>query len=749
MENLIFKNAKWISADMGLDNRTAPIFKKNFVIKNDIESAVAYICGLGLFEMKINGTLPDDSVLNPAHTQYSKRVLYRKFDVKDLLCENANEITVELGHSFFNEPGGVWNWEKASWRSVPKLIFALEITYKNGEKETVVSDESWLVTLDGNTVFNSIYAGETFDARKKEFIWSDAKIADAPTGKLVLQNMPPIRRIEVFKPEKIEKNSGSIIITAPEMITGWVKIRINEPKDREVTISYCEQLDKNGFAPLIGKGEGRDGTWWPDYYIQRDKFISDGEPFVFEPKFSYKGFKYIQIDNVSDLTADDIVIYRVANDVLSVGEFECSDETVNALHKLMRRTILNNLQGKPTDTPVWEKNGWLGDFSCGLLSMIYNFDMSSFSASFIDTMADCFSEFGNVPVMVPSADWSTENSPVWNTVFVFACEALLDFYSMNDYVSELYPTLKEFAQQDINELSANGWVWGVRGLADWVSPNGGAELPANPGSSEGCEICGTGYIYGMLRTMSRIAGKLGKTQDIALYNEAAEKIYDAFNSKFYNEEKGFYETFHWKQIGKRIKYRQTSNLVPLYFGMVPENRKNAVLENLVSAIKENGYHLDTGCTGTKMLLPVLFDNGYCDAAYRILTQKTYPSWGYWLEKGDDSAWESWEDETRSKDHYFLATYEEALFSHIAGIRNVKDGFTHFTVAPCIENGFDYAKASINTANGKVCSSWQKNSDGTFTVKIAIPENCTADVVINANGKSMSETVSGDNKEYRI
>lgn len=736
---------KWIGADMTVEDRFAPVFKKTFYIAKNAINAKAYICGLGLFELKINGKLPDDSVLNPAHSQYSKTVLYRVFDVSSLLCEGENEITVELGNSFFNETTNVWKWDTASWRSAPKMIFYLEIEYADGTAETVLSDESWLVSRNGATTENSIYLGETFDAGKLEMSFDENAVAvAAPDGELREQTMPPIRRIASFKPEKIEKISDKCyIVTAPEMITGWASLRINEPEGNETVITYSERLNDDGHIHKIGKGEGRDGNWWPQGYIQQDKFISGGNEHIFEPKFSYKGFRYIQIENYSaELTEDDITLFRVANDVKIHSEFACSDEMINKLHKLMRTTLLNNFQSKPTDTPVWEKNGWLGDLNCALDSIMYNFDIGSFLSSFVDTMADCFKEFGSVPVMVPSANWSIENSPVWNTVFVFAAEALINYCGMTDYAKNLYPTLREFALKDIEELRSKEWVWGERGLSDWVSPVGDENAPIEPGDSEGAEICGTAFIYAMLISMTRIAVVFGKAEDAEEYSEAARQIYNAFNKKFYNTEAYIYETTFWRQKGTRTKYRQTSNLVPLAFGLVPDECRENVVKNLVADIVSKDYHLDTGCIGTKFILPVLFDNGYTDVAYKVLTQTTYPSWGYWLKNGATSTWESWEKTTRSEDHYFLGTYEEALYSHIAGIRNVRNGFKEFTLSPALDCGLEFAKAEFDLPHGRLLSEWKKNSDGGFEVNFEIPDGSAADTFLSANGGEYKAMLSG-------
>ncbi len=726
----------WIGTNMTIEDRCAPVFKRKFSVKAKIEKAELFICGLGLFEVKINGVLPDDTVLNPAHTQYNRTVLYRCFDVSDLLQLGENEITVELGHSFFNETTNVWNWDKASWRSSPKLLADLNITYKNGDSESIFTDENWKYTLDGRITKNSIYYGEAHDLRKNDFKWKKAVLVDAPEGKLKLQNMPPIRRIAQFKPERIENLcEGTYLVTAPEMITGWARLDLCLPKDTEIKVVYSEKIKDDGFIQKIGKYEGHDGPWWPDEYIQQDIFIGNGELCELEPKFSYKGFKYIQIENCPvEITNDNINIYRVANDMEIISEFESSNESVNKLHEIMQRTLFNNFQGKPTDTPVWEKNGWLGDFSCGLTSIMFNFQMAEYLKNFVGIMNDCFDAYGNVPVMVPAAEWGIDNSPVWNTVYVFSCEALLDYCNEKDYVKALYPNLKKFALNYIEVLKNQGWVWGHKGLADWLSPMGEENGEIDPGSSEGCEICGTAFIYKMLLSITKIAENLGEAEDIELYKNACENIYKAFNEKFYNSEKQIYETTFWDQKGLRTKYRQTSNLLPLAFGMVPEENKKAVLENLVNDIIEKDYHFDTGCTGVKFVLPVLYDNGYSDVAYKVLTQKTYPSWCFWLENGATSAWESWERTTRSQDHYFLGSYDEVFFTHFAGIKDVKDGYKSFTLEPQLDCGLEFVKVSVKTPLGKLICHWEMNGNDTITVKAIIPEKANVKVILSAKEK---------------
>ena len=739
---------KWIGSDMTIENRFAPLFMKKFAVSGEVANAKLKICGLGLFEAKINGNLPDDTVLNPAHTQYTQTVAYRIFDITDFLNNGENEITVELGNYFFNETTYVWAWEKAPWRSAPKLIADIIITYSDGREEIIPTDETWLVTNDGPITANSIYYGETQDFTRTEYEWKNAVLVEEPKGKLTLQEGPFIRRIHTFKAQDITRlSNGSYIITAPEMITGWIKINIDAPEGTKITVTYSEKLKDDGSVLRIGIDEGHDAAWWPDAYIQQDTFITKEGKNILEPKFSYKGFRYIQIDGCPhEITDNNIEIFRIANSVKQIAEFSCSDELINKLHTLMPRTLLNNFQSKPTDTPVWEKNGWLGDANCALHCMMLNFDMSKYMQNFINIMDDCFKDYGKIPVIVPTAEWGVGNSPVWNTIYVFAAEALINYCNNTAYAEKIYSHLKQFAHNDIAELESLEWTWGARGLSDWLSPSGGEDAEIFPDPSEGAEICCTAFIYRMLESMIFIADKLGKSDDIKAYKNAREKIYAAFNKKFYKADKGIYETTTWRELGVRTKYRQTSNLLPIAFGMVPEENRKIVLENLVKDIIEKDYHFDTGCTGTRFVLPVLFDNGYTDVAFKILTQTTYPSWGYWVECGAESAWESWEKTTRSQNHYFLATYDEALFTHIAGIKNIRNGYRSFTVKPELFCGLEFANASIESPLGRISVDWKKNSDGEVNVEIIIPEGANAEIILS---DKICENVKGGKYSYTV
>ncbi len=737
----------YIDAGLALEYsgaRAAVMLRKEFSVEKEIAEAYTYICGLGFFELTVNGTLPDDSLLNPYITQYNKTVLYRTFDVTELLKSGKNAIGVELGNAYYNEIGGVWNWQTASWRDDPKLLMNLEIRYTDGSSETVSTDTSWKVTNAGPTVSNSMYYGDTYDARREQTgfsaagfddsAWETAAVAAAPEGELRAQMKAPIKRVAEFKPAKIEKlKNGSYLVTAPEMVAGWAKLSgINQAAGSKITLTYGQALNEDGTVVKWGGPDGKTNHWWPHAYIQQDNYIAKGTgDESFEPKFSYKGHQYIQIDGFEgELTAENITIYRVSNGVDHISTFTSSNEMLNQLHLMMQRAMANNFQGEHCD-PVLEKCGWLGDANVSLGSLMYSYDMAASLPGWLAVMEDCFEQYGSVTVTAPTADWWIDNTPVWNTLFVYGIEGLEQYFGTAEYAAGKYDVLRRYALMQIEELKKNGWVWGDGGLGDWVAPIGGSDpdVAYNENISEGAGITATSLLYGVLDYMSGLAVRLDKADDAAEYRDAMQKVYAAFNKKFYKAEQGIYQTDYWTQIGTRTRYRQTDNLVALRFGLVPDEYVETVVENLIADIREKDYHLDTGCVGTRYILPVLCDYGYADIAYRIVTQTSYPSWGFWLENGATSTWEMWESTTRSYDRYFLGTYDEWFYSHLAGVTDIVDGYKTFSVKPGIMGDLTSAGAAIDTPRGSLEAGWQLSDDAMAEVKVTVPFGATAKIYL--------------------
>lgn len=730
-----WKDAPKVDASKLKFQDSAPLLRKTFEAKADVVRARAYITGLGLFELKINGELPDDTVLNPVDSQYEDTVRYRVFDVTRFIKDGKNAVTIELAGGFYdcNEYVAV-DWNNAKWRDDPKACMELVIEYADGTSETVITDESWLSYNDGPTTKYTVFSGEIYDARNEiegyslpEFddsSWNSVREMKAPRGKLAFQTIEPMRRVASFKPLSVERHdNGTYIVRLPEMATGWARIEFDAPAGTYITISYAERLrdDGNIKAPI--------GNY---FLLQTDAYICKGvKGEAYEPKFSYKGYEYIQISGYDgELTIDDITCYVVATDVEYTGSFGSDSEFVNDLHEIMLRTMRNNMQGKATDTPIYEKLGWTGDFNVAMDTFNYNFDMSNFTAHFLHNLRDTGRTDGHLNEYSPSPIISGWNGPVWTQMYIRGIYKAWKVNGQFSLVEEHYSYMRKQANLYIKDIGTN-WIWennptGLT-LGDWASPYGGTS------PNEGGRICNTAAIYNALTMLSEMAMALGNEAESGKYSLAASNIYKAFNEEFYDEVKGCYDTGDWKASSTRSRYRQTSNLVPLAYGLCPDEIRDQIVARLVKEIGKKDYHLDTGCVGTELLLPLLCDEGYSDVAMKILMQDTYPSWGFFLANGSTTLWEMYhEDDVRSYDHFFLGTYDEWLYSGLGGIRESTDAYETFTINPQIVDELNYVNCSIKTVRGRITSDWMRDENGHITMKIEVPVGSTASVIIPAD-----------------
>lgn len=727
-----------------ITDSSAPMLRKTFTLDKEVSSARVYMAGLGVFTLAVNGTDPTGSVLNQVESQFNKTLSYSVYDVTDMLQSGTNALAVELGNGFYNCPDDAsLSWSSASWVGEPKLMLELLIEYADGTTQTIVSDESWKGYSQGPMLRDSMFAGEIYDARNEvagweqvafnDSGWLNAKTLEAPTGVLTFAELEPMRKLESSKPTAVEKlENGNYLVTFPKQTTGWAQIAFPEAAAGDkITITYTEKAHDQGVINYVVK----------DYLLQQYTYICKGENDVHEPKFSYVGFGYVEIEGYTgELTVEDITAYQIATDVEHTGSFESGNEMVNQLHEIMVRTMVNNMQGKPTDTPVYEKIGWTGDYNAGMKSFNYNFDTTNFQTYFLGMLQDNTHANGNVTRYAPSPAAKASCPPNWTQAYINGIYSSWKESGLFSVVEEHYETMR--GQALFYKENMEGHIWTAQTYGDWASPYGLTR------PSEGGAYYSTAAVYRMLTELAEMATALGKTADAQEYLAEAQAIYDAFNEKFYNKEKGYYETGYWDETAStnnRTEYRQAVNLVPLYYGLCPAEYRQVVLENLVQDIKVKDYHLDTGCIGTEIIMPLLSREGYGDIAMKILMQKTYPSWGYWLENGATSCWEKWTETRRSDGHYFLGTYDEWFYQNLAGIQNAAGGYKTVTVRPEVYSSLSYVNASVKTVRGTLGSDWKVVGNGA-KLTITVPVGTTADILlpcvspanVTVNGKSLAE-----------
>ena len=760
----MFQTSDWSSAEWitmpNNTSRAATLLRQVFAINEEkqVAYATAYVSGLGLFDFKINGENPDNSVLNPANTDYDDTVPYCTYDITDIVENGDNAFTVELGNGFYYSSFDGWNWSSAPWKNPPTLLLNILVKYTDGTSSTLISDENWKASKDGPIIENDIYFGDVYDARKEiadwttpnfdASSWTSAGVATAPKGRIQSQNMEPMRRQGApIVPESVTKlNDGSFVVKMPKVMTGWLETTFNETAGTEITMLYGEKLNSDG--SVIAKYDGKQDVGQTT--TQTDKYIAKaGGAQTYEPKFSYKGFQYVHIKGArGNLTPSDIVAHYIYNDIDITGEFSSSNELINDLHAAMVQTSLNNFQGKPTDTPYLEKNGWLGDVNVGLDTFSYNFGLNSFLEKFMGDIVDTQNAAGDVTGLAPvSKRWGRDNVPVWTSVLFALPENLSNVYGNKTIVKDYYEKMKLTAENYRNRLSDNDWIWNGddnHDWSDWVSPMGGDSLAYREAAPEGANIYSTAYLYKAMEIMEKFAREVNEPTDEANYRDAKENIKTAFNNKYYKPNTGIYESGFWDNHAnnaKRTRYRQSANIVPLAFGITDDSNRETVIANLIKDIKNKDYHLDTGIIGTKYILPLLEETGHSQVAYKILTQTTYPSWGYWIENGATTMHEMWEKTSRSLNHFFLGTFDEWLYSGLSGIRDIENGYENFTVKPNFTNDLSNVSGKISTVRGEVESSWKTTTNG-IKMTVKVPTGSTASIHLPTINRS-TVTVNGD------
>lgn len=722
-------------------DRPAPLLRREFDLAGEVASARVHVSGLGYYELHLNGERVGERMLDPAMTDYERTILYSTYDVTDALAAGTNVLGAELGRGRFGEPQeNVWNWHDTPWWSDPQLRLQLNVAFADGSATSIVSDGEWTMT-DGPTRHDSLFGGEVYDAREKkpgwttvdydDSGWDDAAIADDPGGELRPQRIQPMSIADVVEPVSVtELDDGGYVFDLGVLIAGWVELTVDGPAGTEVTLTQAEKLHDDGTV-------NNDNQHIPEP-MQTDTYVLSGEGTeTWEARFSYKGVRYVQVEGYPGTpTVENLrgkaVHTRIDEDAES--GFECSNELLNRIHGNNHRAFLNNMHGVPTDSPTFEKNGWTGDALVTAEKGIYNFDMARFWRKWLrdcrDAQADApevTGEEGNLPVIVPTSDWGYGGwtpDPAWQSAFVLIPWWCYRYYGDRRFLEANYEGMAQYMTY-LEGHADNGVV--RAGLGDWASPGNPGQPPEAP------DVVSTCYYYRDAEVMAEVAAILGNNGDASMYVALAEEIREGLNAEYLDKSEGYYRSRQRGGDAWLDEYRQTDNVMPLAFGMVPDEHESAVVANLVADVTETrDGHLNTGCHGTKFLLPVLTEYGHHDVAYAVATATDHPSWGYWIENDMTALLEFWELDARSRSHHFLGTVDEWFYKYLAGVRVDEPGFERVRIEPVLHDDLDWVDAQVDTVRGTVASNWTQDVNGVI-LDVTIPGNTTADVRIPTFG----------------
>ena len=727
----------------------ARMLRKDFSARAQVKRATLYVSGLGLFEAYLNGEKIGRDVLVPALSEYEKRVYYMTYDVTDLVRPGANAIGVMLGNGRFYPPRHNIPTVMRGF-GYPKLRLQLDMELANGKVESVSSDETWKVTTDGPIRANNEYDGEVYDARKEITGWSQpgfndagwqpAQLVDGPAGVLSAQPIAPIRVTESLKPVSVhEVRPGIYVYDMGQNMVGWCHLTVTGPRGAQVTLRHAERLRPDGML-YMDNLRSAEAT---DTYI-----LKGGGQEVYEPRFTYHGFRYVEVRGFPGKpTLASLEGREVHDDLERASEFATSNPMLNQVYKAVLWGTKDNYRSIPTDCPQRdERQGWLGDRSEESLGETYLFDDATFYAKWVRDIHDAQDADGRVSDVSP-AYWPLYNDNVtWPASFIMVADHVYRQYGDKRVIAEDYPGMRAWILHMETYLKNDLMPRDTYG--DWCVPPESPELihSKDPKRKTDGTVLGTTYFYRLLLLMQNFANILGKTDEAQEYGQLAAKLRAAFNATYLHAEAGDYSNGS-----------ETSSVLPLAFGMVPDENRQSVVDVLVHKIHDQGNdHTATGLVGGQWLMQTLTDTGHADVAFALARQQTYPSWGYMVTHGATTIWELWNGNTadpamNSGNHLMLVgDLITWCYENLAGIRPdpVQPAFKHIIMRPSPVGDLSYVKVSYNSPYGAISSDW-KVAGGRFIWNVIVPPNARATVYVPARdptevteGGKLANTAAG-------
>lgn len=748
--------AQWITAGDTLSE--APLLRKEFMVKKRIQKAFAYITGVGYYELYLNGEKVGDHVMDPGMTDYRRRILYVTYDVTENLKNGLNVTGALLGNGAFNmkkiENRYSWANKVTKPRMSTRFLMQLEIIFRDGTIQRVITDDSWK-SSDSPITFNNIYGGEDYDARLEKKGWStkrydasdwtQVKLTNSPGGIMQSQLMPPMRITATLNPiVKTNPQNGVYLFDMGQNYAGWWRIKVEGEKGVKIRIWGAETLNDSLFPKLLREG---DHLSTKDKYhtnVWTDYILKGKGTEIYEPRFFYTGIRYVEIttDNPEKLKTAEAEGRVVGTDFEQNGKFITSDSLLNRIHRATIWSQKSNTHSYPTDCPHREKGGYTGDGQIVAEASIHDFQMAAFYTKWLNDMRDAQQENGRIPNTAPTLVGGTGGGIAWGSAYILIPWWMYQYYNDTRILEEHYETMKVYidylhnlarTDSDPKEpyiINNFGGYWDS--LGEWCAP-GQSDCPIHP-------MVNTCYYYLNSKLMSKIASSLGNKTDALRYSALADTIKKEINKKFFNQTTYIY--------GVDSTY-QTYQLLALAGDIVPEGFRGQVLKTVLDdiVITRNG-HLNTGIIGTKYLWPVLAHAGKSDLAYSVLKTTTYPGYGYWIKNEATTLLEQW-DGRNSQNHQMFGSVDEFFYKYLAGIRSPEDGETtqgykHIHIQPYVPEGLSFVNASVNTVAGRIESDWQQNA-GSFRLNVVIPANTSASISIPMFNYSNVVVIESDKK----
>jgi alpha-L-rhamnosidase len=719
-----FSNNRISKADSIRWANTHPLSKQSIRVRKlltlnkPLRSATCQITGLGLYELYIDGQKQGRGLLQPAWSDYDKRVYVDTYDLTKALAKPTAEVEIWLGNGFYNIQTGRYNKLWVSF-GPPKTIANIRLTYTDGSVQDVPTDASWQYAPTP-IPYNCIMGGEDYDARQEKTInWLAVKQVEAPKGQLTPTVSPPIvEKMRLQTARITNPKPGVYVYDMGQNFAGYPALTVHGKAGQTIRITPAELLHPDGTVNQISASGG-----WPGYQLRYT--LKGGAPETWHPHFTYFGSRYWQVQGGSPATvpatADEAVIDRmegvvVHNDSPEVGRFACSDTLFNAIHRLIGWAFRSNMMHVMTDCPHREKLGWMEQNYLNGPALFYNFDASRLYGKILNDMQDAQRPNGLVPDIAPEYTvfgGGFVDSPEWGSSYLFSGWLLYQKTGNKAYIAQHYETMKRYVTY-LTSKSQNHLL--AYGLGDWYDIG-----PGNPGESKLTSrgVTATLTYFRAVEILGKMAALLGKPDEARQHAALAEQIKTAYNASFFNAEKGFYD-----------RNSQAANAMSLVCGVVPPDQRTRVLDNLVADIRAKNNHVTAGDIGHWYLIQALQNSGRSDVLFDMISRTDPPSYGAQVRSGATALTEAWDGNPySSQNHFMLGQIDEWFYQCVAGLGfdPAVPGQKRVVFRPELGT-LTWAEATYQAPEGQIRSRWDRTGNK-LTYRVSVPKGLTAEAYV--------------------
>ena len=737
--------ARWIEPALDEDvTKPAPVpmLRGAFRVDGRVRSARAYVTSHGLYELELNGRRVGDELFTPGWTSYRHRLQYQTYDVTGHLRPGENALGALLGDGWYRGYLA-WRDRRNVYGDRLALLCQVRIEYADGRVEVVGTDETWRAAT-GPILLSDIYMGETYDARLERPGWSapgypdgdwrGVRVVEHDKGRLVAPAGPPVRRIEEVRPVSVLKTpAGDTVVDLGQNMVGWIRLRVRGPAGTTVTLRHAEVLDKEGNFYVANLRAAR----------QQVRYVlKGGAEEVYEPRFTFQGFRYVAVDGYpGEVTPDSLTGVVVHSDMPPTGRFTTSNPLLDRLQHNILWGQKGNFLDVPTDCPQRdERLGWTGDAQVFARTASFNMDVAGFFTKWMRDVAADQSENGSVPFVVPdvlSRDGQfSGGSAAWADAAVIIPWTMYLSYGDTRLLEEQYPSMRAWVEYVRGQAGdAHLWTTGFH-FGDWLAF--AASSPDYPGATTGKDLIATAFFAHSTDLLQRTAAVLGKADDAAAYAALLARIKEAFRREFVTA------------TGRVGESTQTAYALALRFDLLPEALRPEAARRLVAEVRRRN-HLTTGFVGTPHLCHALSENGHLDVAYQLLNREGYPSWLYPVKQGATTIWERWDGQKpdgsfqdagmNSFNHYAYGAIGEWMYRVVAGLEidPREPAYQHVLAQPRPGGGLTSAEARLESLYGPVASGWMLVEDR-LEVSATVPPNARG--TVRLPGAALADVTEG-------